>query len=158
MKVRLLKKGPLQIDGDIPIKEVLMVMDDSGKVTEFQERKTFGPTENPKHICRCGRSDNMPYCDGRHSQVGFDAPETTDKEAYNAAAETIDNSAEKAVSLLQSAKRLGPVGVSGGVQIVGEDGFEYAPKMQAAICRCGQSKNMPFCDGAHVHAEHMVIK
>ncbi len=60
--------------------------------------------------------------------------------------------------------RNGPYLVSGGIplakQIIGIDaagdsykwseGKKYPPKDNYALCRCGQSKNKPFCDGTHI--------
>lgn len=45
----------------------------------------------------------------------------------------------------------GPILVSSPVTIVdGDTGNEIAvDKFPAALCRCGQSANKPFCDGTH---------
>lgn len=61
----------------------------------------------------------------------------------------------------------GPYVVSGGIplaediMVLDEDGTpyewragnKYPTKEKYTLCRCGQSKNPPFCDGTHVHIE-----
>jgi len=43
----------------------------------------------------------------------------------------------------------GPLWLRGGVQLIGSDGFHYEVRNRMTLCRCGASKNKPFCDGAH---------
>lgn len=43
----------------------------------------------------------------------------------------------------------GPLLVEGDFTITGSDGQEINKKKIAFFCRCGSSKNMPFCDGTH---------
>jgi CDGSH-type Zn-finger protein len=43
----------------------------------------------------------------------------------------------------------GPLWVLGGIPIEGPDGFTYEIQNRRLLCRCGQSKNKPFCDGMH---------
>jgi CDGSH-type Zn-finger protein len=46
----------------------------------------------------------------------------------------------------------GPYIIHGAVVIVDHTGKAFAPppgKDTIALCRCGQSKNRPFCDGSH---------
>lgn len=43
----------------------------------------------------------------------------------------------------------GPIWVRGGIQIESADGFEYEVRNRMTLCRCGQSRNKPFCDGSH---------
>ena len=43
----------------------------------------------------------------------------------------------------------GPLHVRGGVELTGA---EVASKNHYTLCRCGASKNKPFCDGAHKEA------
>jgi CDGSH-type Zn-finger protein len=43
----------------------------------------------------------------------------------------------------------GPAWLRGGIQVVASDGFEYEVRNRMTLCRCGQSKNKPLCDGTH---------
>jgi CDGSH-type Zn-finger protein len=43
----------------------------------------------------------------------------------------------------------GPLAVRGGIQVIGAGGFEYERRNRQTLCRCGQSENKPFCNGAH---------
>ena len=45
----------------------------------------------------------------------------------------------------------GPLLVTGPITLVDHEGnaFELGAKETIALCRCGQSKNRPFCDGQH---------
>lgn len=46
----------------------------------------------------------------------------------------------------------GPLVIHGSVTIVDAKGNEFIPpagKEFIALCRCGHSKNKPFCDGSH---------
>ncbi len=39
--------------------------------------------------------------------------------------------------------------VTGNAELVGEEFGQGASKGQYTLCRCGASKNKPFCDGSH---------
>jgi hypothetical protein len=43
----------------------------------------------------------------------------------------------------------GPIWLRGGIAVVSADGFEYEVRNRVTLCRCGQSRNKPFCDGTH---------
>jgi len=43
----------------------------------------------------------------------------------------------------------GPLWLRGGIPVIGADGFEYEVRNRVTLCRCGSSKNKPFCDGTH---------
>jgi len=54
----------------------------------------------------------------------------------------------------------GSVKIEGDFEIVDRNGNEYGLQGRTVltICRCGLSKNKPFCDGAHNgHFEHEAI-
>ncbi len=43
----------------------------------------------------------------------------------------------------------GPIVVEGNFRIIGARDEELEPAMMTSFCRCGNSKNMPYCDGMH---------
>ena len=70
----------------------------------------------------------------------------------NATGQPIEPKYEPSLRLIEDPAKncSGPVAVRGGVQLVGADGFEYEVRNRMTLCRCGASKNKPFCDGTHV--------
>ncbi len=45
--------------------------------------------------------------------------------------------------------RNGPYAIQGGIELVGETFGEGVSTEHFTLCRCGESKNKPFCDGTH---------
>ncbi|MFC7217062.1 CDGSH iron-sulfur domain-containing protein [Streptomyces polyrhachis] len=43
----------------------------------------------------------------------------------------------------------GPLWVRGGIEVRGADGSPYEVRNRQTLCRCGASRNKPFCDGSH---------
>jgi CDGSH-type Zn-finger protein len=43
----------------------------------------------------------------------------------------------------------GPLWLRGGIPVTSADGFAYEVRNRVTLCRCGASKNKPFCDGSH---------
>ena len=43
----------------------------------------------------------------------------------------------------------GPYAVTGGIELVGVKLGDGASPEHYTLCRCGASKNKPFCDGSH---------
>ena len=46
----------------------------------------------------------------------------------------------------------GPLWVRGGIPVGTADGYTYEVRNRVTLCRCGLSKNKPFCEGTHVAA------
>lgn len=55
LKIKVLPNAPLQVQGSVEL-----IMADGSKVV----------IENPL-LCRCGASQNKPFCDGSHAKIGF---------------------------------------------------------------------------------------
>jgi len=54
----------------------------------------------------------------------------------------------------------GSLKVEGDFEIVDKNGnvYDLGGRDLVSVCRCGLSKNKPFCDGAHInHFEHEAI-
>jgi hypothetical protein len=43
----------------------------------------------------------------------------------------------------------GPLWLRGGIPVTAAGGFTYEVRTRVTLCRCGASKNKPFCDGSH---------
>ena len=43
----------------------------------------------------------------------------------------------------------GPIWLRGGILLTSVDGYQYEVRNRMTVCRCGASRNKPFCDGSH---------
>jgi CDGSH-type Zn-finger protein/uncharacterized Fe-S cluster protein YjdI len=123
--IRVLENGPLAVLADYEI---------DGIETGFRTT-----------LCRCGESTNKPFCDGSHTKIDFAA--------------TGEPATEKSEPLEERGGRLaitpfpnGPLGIAGPVEICAGTGRAINRVSKTALCRCGASKNKPYCDGSHTAA------
>ena len=56
--IKVIPNGPYRVFGPI------QVTDAEGKTISIEEGRAVS-------LCRCGASDNKPYCDGTHGRIGF---------------------------------------------------------------------------------------
>jgi CDGSH-type Zn-finger protein len=121
--------GPLKVTGDVEIVSA------DGTVLRRM---------NEAWLCRCGRSANKPFCDGSHKRIGFRDAVTIG--AYQP--KKLDPGAPGA-QLCITVKPNGPLRCFGEMQIADSKNAAAWVGGQASLCRCGGSKNKPFCDGTH---------
>jgi len=93
-------------------------------------------------LCRCGQSNNKPYCDGSHVAAHFEAS----GEPVTAPSEPL---AERDGTLSVTPTRNGPLEVHGNLEVVSGTGRTLARLSKTWLCRCGGSKKKPYCDGSH---------
>ncbi|MBF0278014.1 MAG: CDGSH iron-sulfur domain-containing protein [SAR324 cluster bacterium] len=173
------------------------------------------PTKSAFALCRCGHSENKPFCDGTHRKIGFSGEKTSQeakssKKSYMGKQLTLhDNRSicahagictdqlpsvfrmkeepwidpdgaevEKIIEIVNQCpsgalrctiedaepqgpdqnpviqiSKNGPYFVKGGVELEEIPEAEFPSGEHYALCRCGQSKNKPFCDGTHWSAD-----
>lgn len=176
-----------------------------------------GPVEakDKYALCRCGKSDNKPFCDGTHKKVGFSSEKLEGRiedKRENYAGEDIavhdnrgicahagyctdgspaafrlkkepfvDPDGAPAEEIIGTIRKCpsgalsysvdgqehrdregrptifiaphGPYVVSGGPELLDTERLEGASTEHWTMCRCGGSKNKPFCDGTHWYNE-----
>lgn len=117
--------GPLYVRGDLDI---------AGAADDQPGLKTRAA------LCRCGQSANKPFCDNSHEKSGF-----ADRGAVGATGAGKTGSGALKVAPAKD----GPLLLDGPFTMISSSGVRTFAADKAALCRCGESKNKPFCDGSH---------
>jgi CDGSH-type Zn-finger protein len=88
MKIVILENGPYEVTGAVPL-AIQTITQDDGNSWDWTEGKSF-PTQPTYKLCRCGRSQTKPFCDGTHKKIGFDGEETASRVPIARQSETYD--------------------------------------------------------------------
>ena len=130
--------GPAESAPDINVVRVL----ENGPLAVRADLRLGGEPMHRATLCRCGASKNKPYCDGSHTAAGFQA-------TGEPATGEVDPLEQRGGVLEITPFPDGPLGVKGNVEICAGTGRAIARTRSTALCRCGASKNKPYCDGSH---------
>jgi CDGSH-type Zn-finger protein len=76
-KIKICKNGPYVVSGKIPVNQEKTVFDSEGIPLKTEVTKNLCSDEETT-LCRCGGSDNKPFCDNSHRKNGFDGTENPD--------------------------------------------------------------------------------
>jgi CDGSH-type Zn-finger protein len=216
------KNGPYLVTGSIRLSTQTIGTDMEGGSETWIESNPY-PVRESYALCRCGRSNTAPFCDGTHGKIGFDGTETASRETFESQAEVQDGpemqlldaealcafarfcepngqvwsqvdqtlspgvretfirqvgncpsgrlvardrSTQKdvephlpvSIGLVEDPAEgcSGPLWLRGRIPVAAADGFQYEVRNRVTLCRCGQSKNKPFCDGTHASVKFAV--
>ncbi|MDR9436140.1 MAG: CDGSH iron-sulfur domain-containing protein [Thiohalophilus sp.] len=119
--------GPLQFEGEMTLE------DGEGNLLQRGDEAW---------LCRCGQSQDKPFCDGAHKRCGFSDPARFDDERHEVLATP---NGPLQLTLKTDAMLI----ARGPLSIRSKDGTSSTTRNRAALCRCGQSQNKPFCDASH---------
>ncbi len=189
-------------DGPLIVYKLTNLTNSKGEKVETDEKIA---------LCRCGHSENKPFCDGTHKKVDFSGERESNasfskERAYEGMEITIHDNrticchAGECVSNLNSVFDIntnpwinpdnatvqevidvvnkcpsgalsysinnvqtrdfdnnpeiniaqnGPYYVAGNIEINVQEEIQPPSKEHYSLCRCGASKNKPYCDGSH---------
>ena len=121
-------------DGALYLRGEISLIDAKGELID--EGKRFA-------LCRCGQSQNKPFCDYSHHEANFkDAGGIGETKLTD---ELLDTEAALAITVSKD----GPLLCQGNFSLRSSDNSKVVRGEKAAFCRCGGSQNKPFCDGTH---------
>jgi CDGSH-type Zn-finger protein len=215
LKITVQKDGPYLVSGGIPVSDQIIETDSEGYSYKWLQGNSYAVPEEYE-LCRCGRSQNKPFCDKTHITTNFDGTETASRDLYRNQAKELEGpvlkltDAEDLCSHARFCLRMGriwnltrqsdipeaatlaieeggncpsgrlviwdktseiaiepkfrpsiglvkdpqegvngPIWVRGGIPVESAEGTRYEIRNRLTLCRCGKSRNKPFCDGNH---------
>lgn len=121
------RNGPYYLRGDLEI-----VMHDGSILRETRAS-----------LCRCGASENRPFCDNAHRAARFFDPGT------HVPVENADSPMATGGKLRITPQPNGSLRFEGTFELKDAMGQVIFKGEREWLCRCGGSGNKPFCDSTH---------
>ncbi len=89
MRIVVQRHGPYRAVGGIPLAVQTITPNARKESWEWVEGRSF-PVGKEYLLCRCGQSQNKPFCDDSHLRVGFVGPETASRRPIERQSEHLD--------------------------------------------------------------------
>jgi CDGSH-type Zn-finger protein/uncharacterized Fe-S cluster protein YjdI len=124
--IKLVVDGPLYITGNIQL--IL----DNGEIYHKDTRIA---------LCRCGASENKPFCDNGHLAIDF----KENGNVFSSKSESEIKTGQLKVSISSNQSYV----VKGPMEIRDCHDRICFKGIKTILCGCGTSKKKPFCDGSH---------
>lgn len=80
-KIVIAKDGPYRVTGGLPLDKVIARIGRDGEPEKWVKGASY-PARESYALCRCGRSQDKPFCDNTHAKVKFDGTETASRETH----------------------------------------------------------------------------
>ncbi len=80
-KIVVTADGPYVVSGHVPLALQVITPNEEGLSWEWQQGASLDASPTYE-LCRCGRSQSKPFCDGRHTTPHFDGEETASRAPY----------------------------------------------------------------------------
>jgi CDGSH-type Zn-finger protein len=125
-RITVRSNGPIVAQGELRLEDA------NGNLLEHTDEL---------YLCRCGNTKSSPYCDGSHKNSEVELIDQFSDEK----SEPLDDDGPLVISVRPNAMLI----AKGPMVIEGSDSGSHTTRNKAALCRCGHSKNKPFCDASH---------
>jgi CDGSH-type Zn-finger protein len=81
-KVKIIQNGPYVVCGNLPLDKAIIVANKDGEPLAWATGGKY-PAKGEYALCRCGHSNNKPYCDASHAREAFEGTETASKKKHS---------------------------------------------------------------------------
>jgi CDGSH-type Zn-finger protein len=79
--VKVTLNGPYIVSYNVPLSKMIIEADEEGYPYQWLDVLKY-PQREIYALCRCGKSNNKPYCDNSHKEIRFDGTETAGFACY----------------------------------------------------------------------------
>ena len=138
MRIQVMNGGPYVVSGGVPLKEMAPVQTLNGENVDWHVLREIDESRDMYALCRCGRSNDKPYCDGSHATSEWPEAETADRRPMADRASRIEGAA--GVMLDDESVCIGAgfcgTKTTNAWDLIDEEGDEARERVTAMVGRC----------------------
>lgn len=138
MRIQVMNGGPYVVSGGVPLTEMAPVQTLNGENVDWHVLRELDESRDLYALCRCGRSNDKPYCDGSHAAEPWAEAETADRRPMADRANRIEGPAGVMLDDESICIGAGFCGTrtTSAWDLINEEGDEAGDRVTAMVARC----------------------